>query len=142
MQIKERCLSETFSFPQRLRWFKRFLNKLWNIIFTRICHNLTPVNYRARKKKKEQEDLKNNGTSLARTVMTMFSSKTVNVLMESIIHSHGRRFLQFLLWNLRYKCPNWTDLEDSPGAYICCRTEIKTSLALSLRTNCLRKFRY
>ena len=32
--------------------------------------------------------------------------------------------------------------KDSPRAYICCRTEIKTSLALSLRTNCLRKFRY
>ena len=33
-------------------------------------------------------------------------------------------------------------LKDSPRAYIYCRTEIKTSLALSLRTNCLRKFRH
>ena len=32
--------------------------------------------------------------------------------------------------------------KDLPRAYICCRTEFKTSLALSLRTNCLRKFRY
>ena len=31
--------------------------------------------------------------------------------------------------------------KDSPRAYICCRTEIKTSLAFSLRTNCLRKLR-
>ena len=32
--------------------------------------------------------------------------------------------------------------KDSPRAYIRCRAEIKTLLALSLRTNCLRKFRY
>ena len=32
--------------------------------------------------------------------------------------------------------------KDSPRAYIHCRAEIKTLLALSLRTNCLRKFRY
>ena len=29
--------------------------------------------------------------------------------------------------------------KDSPRAYIRCRAEIKTLLALSLRTNCLRK---
>ena len=32
--------------------------------------------------------------------------------------------------------------KDSPRTYICCRTEIKTSLALSLKTDCLREFRY
>ena len=44
------------------------------------------------RKEKAQEHLKNNGTSLARTVTTMFSSKTFNDLTESIIHSH-RRFI-------------------------------------------------
>ena len=32
--------------------------------------------------------------------------------------------------------------KDSPRAYIHCRAEIKTLLALSLRKNCLRKLRY
>ena len=41
---------------------------------------MTPVNSRASKKRNAQEDLKNNGTSLARTVTIMFSSKTVNDL--------------------------------------------------------------
>ena len=34
--------------------------------------------------------LKNNETSLAGTITTMFSSKIVNDLTESIIHSHRR----------------------------------------------------
>ena len=41
---------------------------------------MTPVNSRASKKRNVQEDLKNSGTSLARTVTIMFSSKTVNDL--------------------------------------------------------------
>ena len=41
---------------------------------------MTPVDSSARKKRNAQEDLKNNGTSLARTVTIMFSSKTVNDL--------------------------------------------------------------
>ena len=41
---------------------------------------MTPVNSRASKKRNAQEDLKNSGTSLARTVTIMFSSKTVNDL--------------------------------------------------------------
>ena len=32
--------------------------------------------------------------------------------------------------------------KDSPRTYMYCGTETKTSLALSLRANCLRKFRY
>ena len=35
-----------------------------------------------------QEHLKNNGTSLAKTATTMFSSKTFRDVTESIIHSH------------------------------------------------------
>ena len=41
---------------------------------------------------KHFQDRGHNGTSLARTVTTMFSSKTFNDLTESIIHSH-RRFI-------------------------------------------------
>ena len=39
---------------------------------------MTPVDSSSSKKRNAQEDLKNNGTSLARTVTIMFSSKTVN----------------------------------------------------------------
>ena len=41
---------------------------------------MTPVDSSASKKRNAQEDLINNGTSLARTVTIMFSSKTVNDL--------------------------------------------------------------
>ena len=33
-------------------WMKRLPNELWSIIVTIICHNLTPVDQKARKKKK------------------------------------------------------------------------------------------
>ena len=42
------------------------------------------------KKKSACKFLKNNETSLIRTITTMFSSKTVNDLTEGIIHSHRR----------------------------------------------------
>ena len=48
------------------------------------------VREHVRKKESPCTLLKNNETSLARTVTTMFSSKTVNDLTESIIHSHRR----------------------------------------------------
>ena len=137
--------------------------------------------------------MENNKTSLARTITIIFSSKIVNNLTESIIHSHRRlinilyfevvrvcsfvccngvcksglsstktkfewytptrhKKIQFSLFSLNSSSFCYaiygTNVQiertwkDSPRAYICCKTEIKTSLALSLRTDCLRKFRY
>ena len=53
---------------------------------------MTPVNKKVRKKKKRMHTFEiNNGTNLAGNVaMLMFSSKTVNDLSESNIHSHRR----------------------------------------------------
>ena len=53
---------------------------------------MTLVDKKARKKKKTHAHFwKNNGTNLAGNVaMLMFSSKTVNDLSESNIHSHLR----------------------------------------------------
>ena len=62
-------------------------------LFLQVSVTIWHLSIRERvSKKKALEHLKNNGTSLARTVTTMFSSKTVNDLTESIIHSH-RRFI-------------------------------------------------
>ena len=46
-----------------------------------------------KKRKSACTFLKNNETSLARTVNAIFSSKTVNDLTESIIHFHRRLFM-------------------------------------------------
>ena len=53
---------------------------------------MTPVDKKARKKKKTHAHFwKNNGTNLAGNVaMLIFSSKIVNDLSESNIHSHRR----------------------------------------------------
>ena len=52
---------------------------------------MTPVDKKARKNKKTHAHFWKNGTNLAGNVaMLMFSSKTVNDLSESNIHSHRR----------------------------------------------------
>ena len=65
---------------------------------------------------------------------TEFDNSTQRYLMLFLIE-----FLQFLLCILRYKCPNWTDLERLTESVLV--VELKTSLALSLtktsRTNFL-----
>ena len=125
--------------------------------------------------------MENNEASLARTVTTMFPSKTVYDPTESTIHSHRRLILERRFTSVHWvsfpQKLNWNDTlqrdtrrfnaaffssnssifccaiygtnvqiertwKDSPWAYFCCKTEIKTSHALSLRTNCMRKFRY
>ena len=75
-------------------WLK-YLIWIWFLwkedqIYTRHCSKQTlttlkNLNYLLILTKK-----KKNGTSFTRTVTTIFSSKTVNYLTESIIHSHRR----------------------------------------------------
>ena len=52
----------------------------------------------------------------------------------------GIELLQFLLRNLWYKCLNWTELERLAESVFV--VELKTSLARSLQTNCLRELGY
>ena len=62
-------------------------------LFLQVSVTILHLSIRERiRNKKAQEHLKNNGTGLAWTVTTTFSSKTVNDLTESIIHSY-RRFI-------------------------------------------------
>ena len=73
------------------------------------------IRERIRKKNASTLLKKNNGTSLARTVTTMFSSKRVNDLTQGdLMWLFLIEFFQFLFCNLRYKCLNWTDLERLP----------------------------
>lgn len=61
------------------------INRFWKY----LCH-FQNKQFCEHKKKSACSLLKNNGTSLARTVTNMFSSKTINDLTKSIIHSHWR----------------------------------------------------
>ena len=65
------------------------------------------------------------------------SNKTQVDLMRPFI----KNFLQFLCAIYGTNVQIERTWKDSPRAYICCRTEITTLLALSLRKHCLRKFR-
>ena len=61
-------------------------------LFLQVSVTILHLSVREHVRKKESPCtlFKNNETSLARTVTTMFSAKTVNDLTESIIHSHRR----------------------------------------------------
>ena len=52
MQIKERCFTETFHLRKDKGDLKCFQQ---NLTLTSICYNLTPVSWRARKKKKKRK---------------------------------------------------------------------------------------
>ena len=84
-------------------------------IFTSTCHNLTPVNSECVREKKARVHFRK--TTKLNSFSFCCAIYSTNVQIERT-------------------------RKDSPRVYICCRTEIKASLALSQRTNCLRKFRY
>ena len=90
-QLKQRCCKlKSDASPKHfhLRNDKGDL-KGFRTNFETLFYNLTPVRERARKERKSACTLlKNDETSLARAITTMFSSKTVNDLTESIIYFH------------------------------------------------------
>ena len=96
---------------------------------------------RVRKKKWRMYSFeRNNWTNLVRTVTTMLFWKTVNETQGDLMQLFLIELLQFLLCNSWYRCPNWTDLERLAESVFV--VELKISLNRSLRTNCLREFRY